>query len=411
MLEKPATWKRIGVFVLGFLIPFNMFVMPWTSQSPRATDMLGVFLTALLVGLVIWYRRLKLRNGAVVYTILVLLIPMYWHTLMVGGGASIVDQLRWLTGLGWGIALVKLAGHRHLRGPLFRGMMVGAAICVSVAVLQAIGFLELTQALGIAARDSVDDVGFGSIWRVPGMEENVNASAAVFSLTIPLAIGLFEERRIGRLSALLAIMAAVIGSAVTLNRSSLLVGVVVALGWVFFGKRQGTGRLSRILLLLLGAGLLIYVGPPGGWQRWQALENLSTSGNFIVRLRTTLAAVDLSLQYPFGLGREYADILRIQSDVNSDSTHNAFLFLSLTGGIPIALFVFTKLAWYSTSILRKSRVEHWLALHMFGLYFFEEFLATPTFLVLTLMLLVQPWVLHETPMQAEGRLRSEAAMK
>ena len=368
--------------------------MPWSVQSLRAGDAIGILLFSLLAASTLIRGSIRspilVRRG---YLLVVLLSPMLWHaTLFLGEDpAGMIKFSRWVIAIAWGGVLARLSAERDTRAILFRGMLVGALACTGVVAMQATGLFELTQRIGLAPQDSRNDVVFREIWRVPGMEVNVNASAAVISLGAPIALGLLDEGILAKWKALAAIGGAFLGAALTLNRSSVLVIAVVGLVWMFLSSGKKVSGTARAFALSIVVIFVIYVGPPGGWERWQELDRLQSSGNLEVRTQTASSALKLAFENPLGLGRSYQDILLVEAEVGSDATHNAFLTLALLSGLPIALLIFGKYIWYGLSLFRFSTVEQWLALQMTGLFFFEEFFGAQTFVILTVWLLMDTW--------------------
>jgi hypothetical protein len=227
------------------------------------------------------------------------------------------------------------------------------------------------------------------------MEKNVNGSAAVVSLCVPVALGLLDENRVRRLWLFIALATVVTAGALTFNRSSILVSAVTMMAWVFLAGHQSTGtgwKLSASLLVIIG---LATYGPPGGWERWNELTNLTQSDNFQVRLQSTLFGLDLFSRNPLGIGKAYQgymeNYMRSYVPGTTHSPHNALIQLGLIAGFPLVLWVVWKLGLRIISLFRSGSVETWLSLHMFGLFFFETYFSIPTIISLVTWLVVQPY--------------------
>lgn len=379
----------LGVFALGFFLPLNVYLIPWTARTPRAVDVLGLILAAVLIVSLLQHRRMKRQSVLKVYTLLLLLVPLLWHSLMSSVSGTAVYATRWLIAVIWGIVIWNLSQNNHSRVTFFNGMLAGCTACLGVTILQFAGLFEFTQSVGLAPQDSVDDVSFHSIWRVPGLEKNVNGSAAVISLALPAAIGLVEEKRISRKWVFIILGVVVLGSAITLNRSSFLVSSTTLVAWLFLSKSEWiSGYTKFAVVALVLVGIVIY-GPPGGWERWGDLENLSRSDNVQVRVETTISSAILAAENPLGMGIDYkAELAERTMSVNG-TTHNAFTQIALRGGWPIALFVLFKLGFGALLLLRRSNIEGWISLHLLGLFLFEEYLSNMTIMIVVAWLMLR----------------------
>lgn len=379
----------LGLFSLGLLLLFNIYLIPWAAQTPRAVDLLGLMLAAALVVSLLQSQRMKWRSLLKVYGMLLLIVPLLWHGLMSSVSGTTVYATRWLIAIVWAIVIWNLSQNDRTRAIFFKGMLAGCAACLGVVILQFSGLLEFTKSVGMAPQDSVDDVGFRSIWRVPGMEKNVNGSAAIISLALPLAIGLVEEKQIGRKWILIILGVVALGSAITLNRSSFLVSGITLLAWTFLSKSgwiSGYAKFAIVISILLG--VVIY-GPPGGWERWGDLQNPSTSENVQVRVETTITSLALSVKNPLGMGISYKQALVDQTSSVAGATHNAVFQIALLGGLPLALYILYKLGYRVIFLFRRSHLEGWVSLHLLGLFFFEEYLSNMTIMVLVAWLMLQ----------------------
>ncbi|MCS3950919.1 O-antigen ligase family protein [Salinibacter ruber] len=383
---------------IGFFIPFNVYLLPWSAQTPRATDLVGAAFLVTVAVLLLMGLRLSRRLAVRILFVAVLLLPMFWHGLRIGELSALIDAIRWVVGFGWALGLTWMARSNRLRSVVFKGIILGTVGCVVVIVMQVVGLTSLTISLGWAAQDAVLGTSWAGILRVPGLEPNVNGSAAVVSLCVPIALGLLDEGRVSRIWLFVALGTVVTGSALTLNRSSILVSGVTVSTWVFLAGKQSirTGwKVSAVLLIV--TGLAVY-GPPGGWKRWNelaSLNNLTQSQNFQVRVRSTLYGLHLLSDNLLGIGRDYQGhierYMRSYMRNSTTSPHNAFLQIGLMAGLPLMLWVVWKLGIRILSLLRRGSVETWLSLHLFGLFFFESYFAIPTVISLVSWLALQPF--------------------
>jgi hypothetical protein len=143
--------------------------------------------------------------------------------------------------------------------------------------------------------------------------------------------------------------------------------------------------MARLSVMLLLAAVGVAVGPPGGWERW---TDSRTAGNRGERLHATLGSLDLALSSPAGLGAGYGETLL--RTVGIPATHNAWMYLALLAGLPLALLVLAAVAGHALSLARRRSVEAWLALAMLGLFLFEEYFRATAFQILALWLVATP---------------------
>lgn len=384
-IEENLQIPKALAFLLGFLLTFNVYLMPWSLQSPRATDIVGVLLLAIVAVLLLMGLNLSLSLLTRALVVGVLLFPMVWNSILSGG--AIINDIRWVSGFGWALGLTWGARDESLRPVIFKGLIIGALGGLIVIILQSIGMLQLTKDLGMAPRDAAEKEFIGYL-RPPGVEGHVNGSAAVLSLAVPAALGLTDEKRAGRKWLFLALGVVLVGGAITLNRSSMLVAATTLVIWIFFAANESVSTTWKFALVGLVVAVLAIYGPPGGWQRWMVLEDLSQSDNVQTRINTTLAALSLSVENPLGIGEMYKEQLEWRSGYSA--THNAYLQLALLAGIPAVVWLIWRLFIRSVSLLRRGSIEAWLSIHLAGLFFAEEYFGNPSFIILSCWLMVGP---------------------
>jgi len=177
-------------------------------------------------------------------------------------------------------------------------------------------------------------------------------------------------------------------SVFTFTRSGVIAAGIVFLVWTARALRSGRYVRSKLLLLVIGAAGVVFIGPPGGWWRW--IGEADVSQNLGDRAESTLRAFDLALHNPLGLGAQYQARLGALTSSGIGATHNAWLYLSLVAGLPLALWVLQGTVRRLIALVRFSIVETWLALGLMTLSFFEEFFRVPVFPVIALWLLADP---------------------
>lgn len=394
-------------FLIGLFITFNVYIFPWAEKSPRISDAISILVVlALTLQLLIGARI----NKAVFWTVLLiglLLAPWLINDITEVGVFGSINSFRWLLGLFMAIAVLQLCSIQQSRYPFIFGLISGAFLGLGVIVLQYFGLTELTQTLGLAPQETLIRTFAGEV-RPPGMFGHPNASLAVASLVVPLVIGLVEEERLKPLWVALSLVAVSVGSALTLNRSAALVSLAVCGLWLLVRIKTGKTLVASLTVLsFVVVGVAIF-GPPGGWERWTDEQNIVSNSS--ERIFTNAFSWNLALQHPFGLGYDYREKILEGSGIGA--THNAFLQLALLGGVPLAAFLAVKLFLHCISIISTRNIESWLALHIFGLFLFEEHFNSPVFIVLALWLALSPIGLrgllskHKAPTEVAGVIHS-----
>ncbi|WP_263820335.1 hypothetical protein [Salinibacter sp.] len=374
--------KKYGYGVLGFLLVFNLQFPPGLPQAIRAVDYIGVSVLLALIVFLITHgrlpRRLFLRAGLVVGVVGI------WIAVSIVDGRSFVEPVRWLLALGYAFLGIKGLSANKTKTYILKGILLGAAGNLGVLLLQFLGFLSLTVQLGIAAPDVDVLNSVGGAWRPPGMY-GTNGTSAVAVVCIPAAIALYESgtSTIWTVASSFGIVTAT--SAITLTRSSLLVAVVVLTIWGGL-KANGIKQLGGVFLTVsLVMSAIAIFGPPGGWDRWEGAS--LQSENAQIRIRTTVASAELAMQNPTGFGRSgYQD--RLVNRSGHSATHNAFTYLALSGGIPVAFTLIYYLVGRAATIFRQRDFVSWLALTLLGLFMWEELLRNPTFIAASILIIL-----------------------
>lgn len=367
--------------VLGFFLIVNLYLIPSSTQAPRATDLIGAAL-----GLWLMWRLTTqgMRFEALATLFLFSAIPVIWglHSYYDGDTATLLLSLRWLLAVPWGYALFLVSRDPEQRTSLIWGILCGCLVNVMVLPFQYYDLLELTQELGLAAQDTFVRY-VGTVVRTPGMEGHPNSSAAILSLAVPLSLYLYYVglARLWVVGLGLAILLA--GSQYTETRSAVLVSAVTVAVMLLARKNLGRSLRLATLLAYIGLPVLFWIGPPGGWERWLDLD--SVEANAGGRLLSNTGALQISLEHPFGLGVD-AGSQALYQETGIEATHNAFLQIGLAYGPLLAAPLFLLLLFFALQVFARSRtfptLEAVLALQVFGLFFFEEHLNAATFVIL-----------------------------
>ncbi len=379
---------RAAAWLLGFIILFNPYLVPGAESAPRLTDLVGAGLWALLAARLLTGRTLHLPTLARLGMVVALVLLWALRDAARAGLAPDVAQVRWILAAAHGYFLWLLARGPATRKPLVLGLGWGAVANLGVVALQGAGMTDLTVALGLASPR------FESRWalvggvvevRPFGMWGHPNASSGVIALCLPLVLGLVDEGRLGARWIVAGLGVTFLGSALTLTRSGMLVGALLLGVWALGGRQTPRQRMARLSVVLLLAAVGAAVGPPGGWERWTDSRTASNRGE---RLHATLGSLDLAFANPAGLGAGYQETLL--RTVGIPATHNAWMYLALLAGLPLALLVLAAVAGHALSLARRRSVEAWLALAMLGLFLFEEYFRATAFQILALWLVATP---------------------
>lgn len=399
-----GTWRQGKIHLgwpvaclLGLALIFNPYVIPSEAEgSPRLSDLISVLLAIVLLVRWVTGYRYAVRFPVALWVVLGLIVVWFARERVVNGTLSNTDPLRWLLAVPYAYALHRFASRSSTRSPLVFGLCIGAAANVGVIALQAAGLTELTVQLGLASgRWSIVWIsGVHEALRPTGMWGHPNASAGVIALCFPLACGLIDEKRLRPWWIVLVWFIVFASSVLTYTRSGILVSAFVFLLWT--GRSLATGRYVhwKLSLLLAATVALAVVGPPGGWWRW--INESDISQNSAGRFDSTFRGTQLALRHPLGIGADYQRQLAAITSEEIQATHNGWLYLALVGGLPFALFMLFGVTRRLTVLRSRSTVEGWLALSIMGLFFFEEFLRVPCFIVITLWLAIKPQF-HQAP--------------
>jgi len=365
-----------AVWLLGFFLVANVYLIPWLTKSPRATDLIGVMLgVALFIRFTVYGLRLIPLT-----TLLVLAsAPVAWaiYALGVGDWDTIIRSIRWFVALPWAYVLYVVSRGSEGRYALVRGMWWGVMVNLAVVLLQFIGYDALMRNIGLAAQDEQLRGVYGLL-RYPGMHGGPNASMAVISLAVPLSLALFYEYSKSIKVVLIGLAVLATSTAITLSRSPALVAAVtLAIVLLLNLPFRRPFKLVTFLLVALIVGIAT-LGPPGGWERWTDIQRLRT--NVSERVYTNALSLQLCMRHPFGIGSSQREEL-------VGATHNAFLQASLEYGLPFGIFILCLMLIMASRVLCGLRgpfgLEGVLALHMAGLFMFEEHLNNPTFITLS----------------------------
>jgi hypothetical protein len=368
---------------LGFFLTVNLFLIPSQDKSPRATDLIAV-------GLGLWLLLRSHRKGLPAMPLAALgitnLFPVMWlgYAIYTKEPATAVEAARWLIALPWGLGLLLLTETREDRAAFAWGIAAGCAVNAGVVFLQYAGFDALLRPLGIAIEDADRQAYWAGFRRFSGLHRHHAATAAVTSLMVPTTLYLYLRSRAGIWLPLvgLALVAGTLHLTFTRSPFVVLVGVMA----VAFATARSMRRSVILggLLLAIGLPILVVVGPPGGKARWE--DPLSTEANAGERSLATIAALDISIQNPQGLGVKHGrDELIDRTAIGA--THNAFFQVSLQLGLLLSIVLTLSLLHLIWRLLEGGGAWTYLAslmsVHLFGLFLFEEHLNNPTFIILT----------------------------
>lgn len=382
-----STFQRVLPFALGFFLVANGVFLSAGGASVRFTDLISL----VLAGLFALGHLGRVRWGAVGVGVALAFFPIAWSGLAVLGladGTTLAHGARWVLALPWALALLAVAHSEPGRTRFVKGVAIGCALNAVVIVAQQYGFDGPFERLGFSSfGDRI--VWVGQQLRMPGLHGSPSASSAVLSLIAPATLWLYLRDRASLWWPVVGYASAAIGMHLTASRSPLLMlGLSTILALVLTVTRRRALGLWAIALMV-GLPLLVVIGPPGGWVRWT--DTGDTMVNASDRLLTNTSTMEIVLQHPMGMGVDEGRRALFE-DTGMQATHNAWLQAALVFGIPMALALLggflaaiarLRLGWKSGAFLAGL-----LAFHLSGLFFFEEHLNNPTFVILAVWIVM-----------------------
>ncbi len=398
------------VWLLGFLLMANLYLVPTLAASPRATDLVGMVLG-------LWaLRRLamgRLPVAALAVLALVDLGPIGWlfMSLLNPDQATLAQSARWLLAAPWALALLVFVQNEDACQRFAWGLVWGGATNIAVIIAQFVGLEGLLRRAGLSSNQSVFYYYVYNTVRIPGLHGTPNASAAIVSLVVPASFYLYFRKRVSLLIPLAALGGFAIALSLTSTRSPLLV-TVVFLAYAFVVAREvGRALLIGTLVIALVVPALLVFGPPGGRSRWE--DTMAIQVNASERLETNRASVGLALAHPLGLGvTQGKEALYDAAGISA--THDAFLQAAVFLGLPLALALITAmLALIARGIAGGGSptllLLALLAFHTTGLFLFEEHLNNPSFVILASWFIVAASRLHGRGMGVAGSVVEDLA--
>ena len=379
---RVASWSRSMPWWLGFLLVVNLYLVPWSGNSPRGTDLLGV---ALGVWVLVRAHRRGVRALPLAALAAVNVFPIVWAFMayLEGDRSTVILALRWVLAIPWALALVEVLRTPRDFERFAWGLIVGCGANVLVVVMQYLQLNALLRPLGISVSDQDMAIWVGEQTRLPGLHRHYGASSAVTSLIVPAALWLYLRGRHGLWLPLAALAGLAITLHLTFTRSPLVVTAVTCLLAVAAARVPRRSLVLTSILAALALPALIVIGPPGGAVRWT--DTASFEANALERVQSTWVAFVLTIENPLGMGQEEAR-QAIADQAAVTATHNAFVQAGMLFGLPLALALLVALLHLAWGLTRGAASDAYLlallAVHVTGLFLFEEHLNNPTFLVL-----------------------------
>ena len=391
--------EKVWPFLAGFLLSVNLYVIPFLATSPRATDLGG-----LVLGLWVVFQLARGNQKPLpLATIgLLALSPLIWlfFNLLDGDMRSGVLSARWLLAMPWAVALFQVQKKDHYQEHFAWGLVIGGAVNVLVLLLQLFGFESVLQMVGLSSSGANYSHAVAHQIRIPGLHGQHNASTSVTSLLVPAGFFLYFRGRMSLVVLLASLLGLLVAINVTSTRSPMLVTITtIAFALATARRWKLSIGLASVILAFVIPLVLVY-GPPGGWARWKNTEALISNAS--ERQDSSLGALALSLENPQGLGFTQGQI-QLNDKTGLRATHNAFLQASLVWGLPFGLMILLGLISAVLAGMRGTQSPYFLvsllAIHLSGLFMFEEHLNNPTFTILAAWLVAVALVRHITPGQ------------
>ncbi|MFW6015703.1 MAG: O-antigen ligase family protein [bacterium] len=363
-------------FFLGFLIIMNIYLFSFSGVLFRITDVLGI-----LMYIILFFNILTNKVQKQIFYIIIISCPfIIWIfvSFILNDSETISMSIRWILALPWGYYIYKFCKSEYTKTFLVYGMIVGILVNLLILLIQYLGFLNITELLGLSLPNDKYMTVNNNI-RVPGMHGHPNASSAVISLVIPMVLYLVYKYNLNSIYIIFSLGVLYLGGQFTSTRTPIVVSIMLLVS--FFISRFRYYRTHKIILVLMMISIIFIslVGPPGGWDRW--LDSKNYNVNSQGRMDTILHSIQMIIDYPLGVGlKNYRNLSGFAA------SHNAFLQLSIIYGLPISLFIIIILLIFPFFLFLKYSnllLESIFSVQIIGLFMFEDHFHNPTFIILT----------------------------
>lgn len=342
----------------------------------------------------------RIDRGALVLAV-VLLVSMEWAAAEAWvSGLRISDykiqivMLRWMLGCFAAYWVYVQTSDPATRRALFLGTILGAMAALWTVVHDFQTFDLTVNMPGL----NLGDLAFiNGAYRAQGMFTHPNEAAGIILLCAPLIIGLVEERRLPRLSLLLLVGIVVTVFWITQSRSPSAIVIILLALWALRNAPQLLMAAAIAGAFGLVAGAFDLLPGISGDVIADRLFNSDLGTNAGDRLSTIMECVGIALNYPFGAGSIYVEMLARETGFTA--THNALLQLAVMGGLPLMVVVLTGLLRCTFTMFRRTpwRVEGWLALYLLCVFNTENYFYAAEISILTQFLVVVAWSRRAAP--------------
>ena len=383
--RRRTKFRNFAVFMLGFLLPVNLYLIPGREFSPRIFDVIGVIL------IIFFLYRLnfsKISSRVVLGLIGVLVFPLIGMLMAFDSGdnVKVLLSFRWIAAFFWGFTLWDYSKKKETRNLLFKGLVIGIVVNLIVLVLQWQGFGDYLLGFGLAAPNEYIPTVYG-VARYPGIHGQPGSTMPIISLLIPIVIYdvYANNKSIWNVVTAWLVVGASFG--LTWTRSPVLVAAITNLVALFFTRPD-----KYLKSILLGISIVLFIGlslttsSELVWRRWSDVNNISSNSQ--ERIVTILDAVSLAARRPMGTTRE-------EKSIYVGATHNAFLQVAVLYGLFFGVIVTLSIIFATLRLIRRdhsvelvSKLEGLIGLQTLGLFMFEEHLSNPIFMAITAWLFV-----------------------
>lgn len=354
----------------------------------RVTDIMNLACAGLVLWAVLNSRRLHASCqplGVVALFTCSWIGAELWYGWYGADSRLTVILMRWITSLASAYWLASRMAIPNERRWIIVGMIAGALIALGDLMIDPLG-------PDPSARHVVPLVWSGDSIRGAGIFDHPNGAAAATLLLVPLTLGFISERGYPRWYGLVTLIPIGAIYQITQTRSSSALATAMVSYWFCRHLRLMSilrySFIGGLILLISGYVLVARNASPASdeIQIARLMNSREASTNASGRLQTILTSLDLTLQHPFGLASTY--IGPLYDETGYSATHNAYLELSLLGGVVLTCYVTFRL--WRTALLGFDSVEGLVAIYLSGAFFFENLLAQPQIIILCLWLQWRP---------------------
>lgn len=361
-LLQQSLWLLPSFLFVSYLTPFH--IHPQRVFYNDLLVLIGLFSSILLISKL---REQKNTIPSVAYFFLVLILLDQWHLLGDENAIPTESLVRDFYLLSAALACL-LGANWHLLAVRASSIIDAIAVVNLLAAL----FSVVMQCLQIAGVDATPWVMFIAPDAQPFMRPYANVAqpnqlALLFCFALASVWWLYQQWRLGRVAALMLVLALLWGIVLTQSR----IGWIILPLFVLIGLSKIEGQRPVSIWLLVGlllvyASLVISLPSLGRWLGFASGSVLEHVGGRSERLVLWRQAWRMAAEHPWfgvGWGRFGAEQVKMAADftptIYAEHSHNLILNFAAELGWPVTLVLFGGLGWWflQTCVLPKPNLS------------------------------------------------------